>query len=72
MKNKKEREKQILIQHQKEIQNMSIECDSDEKFRISSFPDIYFENKEFGAVFTLTYEDLFIYDEESKTIGYLL
>ena len=30
MKNKKEREQQILIQYQKDIQNMSIECDSDE------------------------------------------
>jgi hypothetical protein len=49
-----------------------IECDKDVKFKVSSFPDISFENKEFDEVFTLTYEDLFIYDEESKTIGYLL
>ena len=49
-----------------------IECDSDEKLRISSFPDIYFENKEFGAVFTLTYEDLFIFDEINNKYIFLI
>ena len=49
-----------------------IECDKDGKFKVSSFPDIYFENKEFGAVFTLTYEDLFIYDETNNKYIFLI
>ena len=49
-----------------------IECDKDEKFKVSSFPDIYFENKEFGAEFTLTYEDLFIFDEINNKYIFLI
>ena len=49
-----------------------IECKKDAKFRVSSFPDIYFENKEFGAVFKLTYEDLFIFDEFNNKYIFLI
>ncbi len=40
-----------------------IECLKNNSFNISSFPDIYFEHKEFETNFTLTYEDLFIHDK---------
>ena len=40
-----------------------IECSKNSSFNISSFPDIYFEHKEFDTNFTLNYEDLFIYDK---------
>ena len=49
-----------------------IECNKDAKFKVSSFPDIYFENEEFGAVFTLTYEDLFIFDEINSKYIFLI
>ena len=40
-----------------------IECSKNSFFNISSFPDIYFEHKEFETNFTLNYEDLFIHDK---------
>jgi len=50
-----------------------IECSENSSFNISSFPDIYFEHKEFGTNFTLTYEDLFIHDKlKSKYIFLML
>ena len=49
-----------------------IECDKNDNFNISSFPDIYFENKELETIFNLTYEDLFILDETKNKYIFLV
>ena len=48
-----------------------MECDKNETFNISLFPDIYFESKEFETVFNLTYEDVCILDEKSNKYIFL-
>ena len=49
-----------------------IECDNNETFNLSSFPDIYFEHKELETVFNFTYKDLFILDENRNKYIFLV
>jgi hypothetical protein len=49
-----------------------IECDNSDSFNISSFPDIFFEHKEFETIFNLTYEDLFKLDEDKNKYIFLI
>jgi hypothetical protein len=49
-----------------------IECDNNGLFNVSSFPDIYFEHKEFETTFNLTYKDLFILDESTDKYLFLV
>ena len=49
-----------------------IECDKNEGFDISLFPDLYFENKQLETIFNLTYEDLFILDETNNKYIFLI
>ena len=49
-----------------------IECDNNGFFNISSFPDIYFEHKEFETIFNLTYEDLFMLDKSKNKYIFLV
>ena len=48
------------------------ECDANDKFEISSFPDVCFEHKEFETTFNLTYKDLFIYDKNKNKYLFLM
>jgi hypothetical protein len=48
-----------------------IECDKNETFNISYFPDLYFESKEFETIFNLTYEEVFIFDEKNNKYIFL-
>ena len=49
-----------------------IECDKNQGFNISLFPDLYFENKQLEITFNLTYEDLFILDETMNKYIFLV
>ena len=49
-----------------------IECDLNNKFKISSFPDICFEHKGLETTFNLTYKDLFIYDKNNNKYIFLM
>ena len=49
-----------------------IECDNNSSFKLSSFPDICFEHKEFETTFNFTYKDLFLYDKNRDTYVFLM
>ncbi len=49
-----------------------IECDNNDLFNISSFPNVYFEHKELETIFNLTYEDLFILDKTKNKYLFLV
>ena len=49
-----------------------IECEKNDSFNISSFPDLYFEHKEFETIFNFTYKDLFILDETNNKYIFLI
>jgi hypothetical protein len=49
-----------------------IECDNNDMFNISSFPDIIFEYKEFETTFNFTYKDLFVLDETNNKYIFLI
>ena len=49
-----------------------IECDNDTLFKLSSFPDICFEHKEFETTFNFTYKDLFVYDKNRDKYIFLM
>ena len=48
-----------------------IECEKNETFDISSFPDIFFEHIDLETIFNLTYEDFFIFDENRNKYIFL-
>ena len=50
-----------------------IECsNNNELFDIKKFPNIYFESYELNTTFELTYEDLFVLDEETNKYIFLI
>ena len=49
-----------------------IECDNNDNLILESFPDLFFEQKEFETIFNLTYEDLFILDESYNKYIFLI
>ena len=49
-----------------------IECDNNEEFNITSFPDIYFDKKDLETIFNLTYKDLFVLDENNNKYIFLI
>jgi hypothetical protein len=50
-----------------------IECINDDKlFQLKNFPSIYFESFEFNKIFELTYEDLFVLEEETNKYIFLI
>ena len=49
-----------------------IECDKNETFNISSFPDIFFESIWLETTFNLTYKDLFIFDKVNNKYIFLI
>ena len=49
-----------------------IECDNNSSFKLSSFPDICFEHKEFETTFNFTYKDLFLYDKNRDKYVFLM
>ena len=49
-----------------------MECDKNETFNISNFPNIFFKSNELESIFNLTNDELFIYDETTNKYIFLI
>ena len=68
---------EYLLNHICEVKTVDfvfnyIQCDYNSTFRVSSFPDISFEHKDFETTFNLTYKDLFIVDKKNNKYIFLI